>query len=325
MINKIEANIELILYKHLHLSIKQFLEMIKFLKDWTLPIAMLVGIIGYPLFLAIEFTVPYLIFFMLLLTFSKVPLDKIKIKPYHLLMYIVQMAGAVGLYLALLPLNVILAQVAMVCFICPTATAAAVITAKLDGNMNSVTSYTLVSNMAATLVIPIMFAIVEPNASVSLLDGMLTIFKKVFPLLFGPFILAYIFSKYAKKVNQILVERTGFAFYLWAVSLSVAIAKTIQALQHYETSWSLLVGMVLVALLTCFLQFYIGKRIGKPFDDSKACGQALGQKNTILAIWIAYTYMNPLVTIGPGAYIFFQNGFNSYQLYTHNKRKFKNS
>lgn len=295
--------------------------MMKFLKNWTLPLAMLCGIIGYPLFLAIEFTTPYLIFFMLLLTFSKVPMEKIKIKTHHLLMYLIQVMGAIILFTLLSPINPLLAQVGMVCFICPTATAAAVITAKLDGDMNSVTTYTFLSNTAAAFIIPILFTLADPQSTLSLLDGTLIIFKKVFPLLFGPFILAYIFSKYLKSVNKILVEKTEFAFYLWAVSLSIAIAKTIEALRSYEIDWLLLVGIAMVALLTCFLQFFIGKKIGKKYDEVKACGQALGQKNTILAIWIAYTYMNPLVTIGPGAYIFFQNGFNSYQLYRHNRDK----
>lgn len=297
--------------------------MVKFLKDWTLPIAMICGIVGYPLFLAIEFITPYLIFFMLLLTFSKVPMDQIRICSYHWVMFAVQVFGAIGCYLLFLPFNITLAQVAMVCFICPTATAAAVITAKLDGEMNSVTAYTFLSNTASALLIPILFTYTNPDTTLSLFEGALLIFKKVFPLLFGPFVLAYVFSRYAKNVNRILVEKTGFAFYLWAVSLSIAIAKTIEALKTNDISLLLLLGISLVALFACFAQFFIGKRIGKLKGDVKACGQALGQKNTILAIWIAYTYMNPLVTIGPGAYIFFQNGFNSYQLYVHEKRKNK--
>ncbi len=297
--------------------------MIKFLKDWTLPIAMILGIVGYPLFLAIEFITPYLIFFMLLLTFSKVPMDQIRVRSYHWIMFAVQIFGAIGCYLALLPFNITLAQVGMVCFICPTATAAAVITSKLDGEMNSVTAYTFLSNTASALLIPILFTVTDPDATMGVLEGTLIIFKKVFPLLFGPFVLAYLFSRYAKNINRILVEKTGFAFYLWAVSLSIAIAKTIEALKNNDINLMLLLGISLVALFACFAQFFIGKRIGKWKGDVKACGQALGQKNTILAIWIAYTYMNPLVTIGPGAYIFFQNGFNSYQLYVHEKRKNK--
>ena len=55
--------------------------MLKFLKNWTLPIAMLVGAIGYPLFISLSFLTPYLIFTMLLLTFCKVSPRDLKPKP----------------------------------------------------------------------------------------------------------------------------------------------------------------------------------------------------------------------------------------------------
>ena len=53
---------------------------------------------------------------------------------------------------------------AMVCFICPTATAAAVITAKLGGSASTLTTYTLLSNLLAAIVVPVIFPLVEPHA-----------------------------------------------------------------------------------------------------------------------------------------------------------------
>lgn len=294
--------------------------MLTFLKNWTLPVAMVVGIIGYPIFLALEFTVPYLIFFMLLLTFSKVPIREIKIRPHHFVMLGVQLFGALGVFYLLRPFDLIIAEVGMVCFICPTATAAAVITNKLDGNMNSVTAYTLLSNIVAAFAIPLMFSMVQDRTSIGFVESFTIIMTKVFPLLFGPFITAWIISKYFQKVHYFLVNKTEFAFYLWAVSLSIAIAKTVQALRDYEFTFGLLLSITLMAAFVCFFQFFIGKKIGIRFNEKIACGQALGQKNTILAIWIAYTYLNPLVTIGPGAYIFLQNGFNSWQLAMHRRK-----
>ena len=50
-------------------------------------------------------------------------------------------------------------------------------------------------------------------------------------------------------------------------------------------------------------------------------GQALGQKNTVLAIWMAYTYLNPLSSVGPGSYVLWQNIINSYQLWKKRKNE----
>ena len=69
------------------------------------------------------------------------------------------------------------------------------------------------------------------------------------------------------------------------------------------------------ALLSCVLEFAIGKKTGSQFGDRMTAGQALGQKNTILAIWMAYTYLTPLSSLAPGTYVLWQNLFNSYQLW----------
>jgi len=77
--------------------------------------------------------------------------------------------------------------------------------------------------------------------------------------------------------------------------------------------------VALVALLMCVIQFVVGRGIGKRYDDTVAGGQGLGQKNTILAIWMAQMYLNPIASIGPGAYVLWQNIINSYQVWL--KRK----
>lgn len=105
--------------------------MLKFLKNWTLPIAMLVGAVGYPVFISFSFLTPILIFTMLLLTFCKVSPRDLKPKPLHLWLLLIQIFGSLIVYLLLYRFNKIVAEGAMVCVICPTATAAAVITSKL--------------------------------------------------------------------------------------------------------------------------------------------------------------------------------------------------
>jgi BASS family bile acid:Na+ symporter len=43
-------------------------------------------------------------------------------------------------------------------------------------------------------------------------------------------------------------------------------------------------------------------------------GQAFGQKNTTLAIWMAQAYLVPIASMAPAVYIIWQNLFNSIQL-----------
>jgi BASS family bile acid:Na+ symporter len=65
----------------------------------------------------------------------------------------------------------------------------------------------------------------------------------------------------------------------------------------------------------------VGKSVGRFFHSTIEAGQALGQKNTAFAIWIAYTYLNPVASVGPGCYILWQNIVNSWELWQHRRKK----
>ena len=69
------------------------------------------------------------------------------------------------------------------------------------------------------------------------------------------------------------------------------------------------------------LQFITGRRIGRRFRDKVAGAQGLGQKNTILAIWMAQTYLNPISSVAPAFYVVWQNIVNSYQLWLRRRDK----
>ena len=79
------------------------------------------------------------------------------------------------------------------------------------------------------------------------------------------------------------------------------------------------------ALIACCLQFLIGRKIGARLGDKISGAQGLGQKNTVLAIWMALTYLNPIASVGPAAYVAWQNTINSLQLFYKTKRDKKQS
>ena len=293
--------------------------MLKFLKNWTLPIAMLLGGIGYPLFIRLSFLTPALIFTMLLLTFCKVSPRDLRPKPLHLWLLLIQIFGAIAVYLLLFRFNKIVAEGAMVCIICPTATAAAVITSKLGGSAASLTTYTLIGNIGAAVAVPVLFPLIEVHAEISFLDSFLLILSKVFPLLLFPFFLAWFLRLFMPRVHHFLLGFHDLAFYLWGVALAIVSGQTVRSLVNSDAPVSVEILIALAGLITCCLQFFLGKRIGGHYNDRISGGQALGQKNTVLAIWMAYKYLNPLSSVGPGSYVLWQNLINSWQLWK--KRK----
>jgi len=44
-------------------------------------------------------------------------------------------------------------------------------------------------------------------------------------------------------------------------------------------------------------------------------GQALGQKNALLAVWMTQMYPYPIASVVPASYVLWQNTWNSLQLW----------
>ncbi len=308
--------------------------LIRFLKSWTLPIAMLAGTAGYfiltrvPLFAPAgpvingmtAFLTPSLIFAQLLLTFCKVEAHELKPKAWHgwLLLFQTVSCLVAAALLVCCPMDEVCREVsegAMVCLVCPTATAAAVITGKLGGSASSLTTYTLLSNLLAAVAVPLVFPLVEPHAGSGFFPAFLRILGKVFPLLLCPFFLAWFLRAFVPEVHRMLLGLRDAAFYLWAVALAIVSGQTVRSLVHSDASVSAEVLIAAAGLAACCVQFWLGKRIGGHYRERISGGQALGQKNTVLAIWMAYTYLNPLSSVGPGSYVLWQNIINSWQLW----------
>ncbi|MBR1809759.1 MAG: transporter [Paludibacteraceae bacterium] len=327
--------------------------MLVFLKNNALAVAMVIGVLGFPWFRHLGACLPWLIFFMLFFTFCKVnPID-LRLHRWHWLLLTVQLLLSVAVYYLLLPLNHVLAQGIMLCFIMPSATAAPIIAGKLGGSIQSLTSFTMLSNIATAVVVPLFFPLVNPAADMSFWWASLMILRKVTPLLLGPFFAAWLLRlgydavqrrKGSGKRFHLSRSWAQLPFYLWAMSLVVLMAQITYSLLYDQYDLWVALAQAGGALIACILQFFIGKKIGEKYpsaphgedyqDDSEilkddnidnqqkykyqtriSAGQALGQKNTTLGIWMANTYLNPIAALGAAAYIIWQNVFNSWQLY----------
>jgi BASS family bile acid:Na+ symporter len=282
---------------------------------------MITGALTYKWVSHLSFITTYLIFAMLLLTFCKIRLSAIKFHIAHLWLLLIQLGGSIGVYLLLEPYSQIVAQGAMLCLLTPTATAAAIITGMLGGNVGFLTAYTLFCNIAVAVVAPVYFSFTGTHAEMPFLQSVWLIFQKVFPLLILPLFISFIVQKWFPQVQKILLHIPKMSFYLWVAALVIVTGITVDfVLDHKHTSDNAEIWLFAVSFVICCFQFYAGRRIGRHYGDPVSSGQGLGQKNTILAIWMAQTYLNPLTALAPAGYILWQNIINSYQLYSKNKK-----
>lgn len=299
----------------------------KSLKNFALPIAMLVGITAWPILAPLSFLIPYLIFLMLFFTFLKISPRDMHFSPLHLWLALIQLVLAVGGFFAFKLLDPIVAEGVMICFICPAATASSVIIGMLGGNIAFGATYVLLSHMGVAVFAPLLFSSLSTaNADVPFWESVTHIFVGVLPLVFSPLLLAWLIRYTSSKLHQRLLQIPQMAFWLWVISLSIILAKTTGYVIEQGTG-NIGLELLLAAggLMACGVQFALGKWLSRKYlKESITAGQALGQKNTSLAIWMALTYMNPISSVAPASYIVWQNSLNSIQIWIYDKRKNKN-
>ena len=295
--------------------------MIKFIKNWILPIAMIIGALTYRWVSYLSFLTPYLLFAMLFITFCKISFKDIKFHPAHLWLLLLQLIGSISLYYVLLPFNDVIAQGAMLCVLVPTATAAAVITGLLGGNVGFLTTYVLFCNVTVAIAAPVYFSLTGVHEELSFIQSVWYICQKVLPILLFPLIVSIALRRLTPKIHKAIMNIPQLAFYLWVFALIIVTGTTVKfMLYHNNAGFVTETELLVVSLILCCLQFLVGRRIGRHYGDAISSGQGLGQKNTILAIWMAQTYFHPITAIAPAGYILWQNIINSYQLYKKRKK-----
>ena len=324
-----------------------------FIKEWMLPIAMVTGASVYLVyhwmpepvhrigpFLESTLTIvqPLLIFLMLFLTFCRIEPRELKPHRWHWWLLLVQggfftVSGLVAA--AILKWTgtghgdwVVLVESAMLCLICPTATAAAVVTRKLGGDVPGITTYVILINILTALLIPLIVPLIQPYSGMEFWTAFSMILAKVLPLLIMPCLAAWLVRYLAPRLHRRLMRYPDLPFYIWALALTFAIAVSMRHVMHTSLSGWMLVAMAGISLLCCAFQFSVGRSIGGTYDHKAAIrrgmslqndtkvtsGQALGQKNTVFIIWVAYTFMTPETAMIGGLYSIWHNVYNSWQL-----------
>lgn len=290
------------------------------LKPFMLPIAMVIGLVFHSWMEYAAWAAPWLIFVMLLITFCKIDPRHLRFTRLTAICLSAQLIGAAVSYLVLCTYSRDIAQGIMICFLCPTATAAPVITAMLGGSIERVATYSLASNIAIAILAPPVFTLIG-SEGIDFLATTMTIAMKVVPLILAPFVIAMILRRWGRPVYRALASRQEISFYVWAVSLIIVVGRAVSfAISEPPSMVPEMIILAAGAGVACGIQFIVGRKIGARYGDRIAGAQGLGQKNTVLAVWMALTYLNPVASIAPAAYIAWQNTVNSLQLYYHGRK-----
>lgn len=305
-----------------------------FFRKFALPCSLVMGALGYLIFAYIPFLqplgdavgprlvelMPVVLFALLYVTFCKIEIKEMKPKAWHFVLQLIRTSLALLMVIAICLFGKnyetkVILEGAFICFICPTAAAVAVVTEKLGGSIGSLTTYTVIANIFTMIIIPSLFPMVEKGADVSFLYMSMMVFRNVTTVLVVPLLLALLSRKFLPRFVDKVKSVKDLGFYMWCFNLTILMGETLRNFLHATVSGWILALLLIVPLVVCLVQFAIGKAVGRHWDASISAGQALGQKNTIVGIWLTLTFLNPLAAVAPGAYVVWQNLVNGWQLW----------
>ena len=315
-------------------------KIIRFLKDWTLPVAIAVGTVVYLLFYLVPFLdgagdalgevvhtiFPFMVFSTLFSTYCRIDFHQMRPHRWHigvLLAQVVLVALNVWMIFRVEadPEQKLLWESVLTCIIGPAATAAPVVTAKIGGNINTMTAYVVISAFASALMIPAAFPLLERGVSAGFWEMFFIILQKLAMVLVAPLVLGWCVQHYAKRLCAWIVSIPDLSFYLWAAQLAVTSGVTVRNIVHSDAALRTLLMIAVLSLILCLALFLIGRWIGSRLGDEINGGQASFQKNTALSIWVAYVYLNPVASVGAGCYVLWQNIINSLELWQYRRAK----
>ncbi|MFA4945416.1 MAG: hypothetical protein WC789_12030 [Lentisphaeria bacterium] len=258
---------------------------------------------------------------MLFLTFLRLTLRRSMFRRRHLTLLLAQGLLAVAVYGLLRNLNGTLALAGLMIALMPTATAAPVVTGLLGGNVGFVTAYLFLTSLGLACLLPLLLPLLAPAADGGFLGASGHLLLNIGLVVFLPLAAAQFLRRWRPRLAVRARRWQPLSFHLWCLALVLISARATQfVITHPELPRLLLAESAGLALAICLANFAIGHRVGgRPFGLE--AGQALGQKNTVLVIWVCLTFLSPAVALGPTFYVIWHNLVNGWQLWRHEQAR----
>ena len=213
-----------------------------------------------------------------------------------------------------------LALTAFMTAIAPTAIAAPVIMSFIKGHIEYVVAAVLVTNISSAIIIPVTLPFLL-GAQAEVQITVWEVLEPVVIVMFVPLILARLVSYIPMGTRRFLRTGKRFSFAIWLLNLFLISANASSFLRQEDaSSFNTLLVIALISLVLCMINFGLGAVLGGRQNWQEA-SQSLGQKNLSFVIWIALTFINPLVAMGPTFYILFHHLYNSWSIYRFEKQR----
>jgi len=286
-------------------------------KGLSLLIAMLVGAL-LPQAHAFSFLIQYFLMVMLFFAFLDIGFKAQSFQKSILWILLANVAVAFIAYAVIAPFNLTLALAAFMTGIAPTAIAAPVIIGFIQREVEYVVASVLLTNIASALIVPLALpSLIGTAVQISIGE----VLEPVLVVMFVPLLLSQLIKVFPSNAQGFIRKGKSLSFPIWLVNLFIISANASDFLRNGSTgSVFTLASIALVSLLICILNFSVGALLGGR-EHWQEASQALGQKNLSFVIWIALTFINPLVALGPMFYIIYHHIYNSWSIYQFERKR----
>lgn len=252
---------------------------------------------------------------MLSITFIGIDIHKLRPTWMHLwLLLSIQALGIGAWFIAQAAGYPVLAESLYYCAAAPIASASPIIVNLLRGNVEFSTTAMVLSQIAFALITPFVLPLVVHDPSLSYLTLSGVVAKQILVVLGIPAIASILLRLCYPPCRGWAAKLRDVSLGIWIFNLLVISAAGVQRIVSMGYSLHDMWPMIAGAAVVCAIGFTAGYWLGYP-KLKRECSQGLGQKNTILTLYMAsQSYASPLAYIGPVFYVFCHNTANAIQL-----------
>ena len=269
-----------------------------------------------------SFLIQYLLMVMLFFSFLEIKFKRQTFQKSVLWVLLANIVVGFLSYALLISFDSTFALTAFLTAIAPTAIAAPVIISFIKGEIEYVVASVLVTNISSALIIPVALPyLIGVQADINIRISVWEVLQPVMIVMFVPLILAQVVSYLPSETQGFLRKGKHYSFAIWLLNLFLISANASNFLRNENAnSISTLLIIALISLVLCIVNFGLGALLGGRQNWQEA-SQSLGQKNLSFVIWIALTFINPLVAMGPTFYILYHHLYNSWSIYQFERRR----
>ena len=296
----------------------------KHIRSISMIVAFLVGGLFHKQLAPLGAYLPASVALMLSITFLGIDVARLKPQRMHLWVLLgIQLIGMGFWGIARALGYPVLAESLFFCGIAPVAIAAPVIVNLLRGNVEFTTTALVLSQIVFGLVTPLLMPFVVQVEGFCYTELAAEVAMQLGTVLGIPALVAIVLRWVYPPCKGWPARLRDVSLGIWIVNLTIIAGVGTQRVLDMDISWWNMLPMVLGSLVVCITGFVAGYKLGGR-ELKRECSQCLGQKNTILTLYIASQwYVHPLAYIGPAFYVFFHNMANALQIALANREQQK--